>query len=345
MKEDSEPETNPKPEGDSANNDDYADKNIEDVDTGDSNDDKEADDVNADSEAENVNADDEDVDVLNTTTNDDESPSGDFEQDILAGVPDEEEQEEDSVQEFDDVNTVVDSSHKKNPRKVKVIIFVVLLTIIALLVGGYLGLQSAVENAYEERQAEEDEEPVGPEAPIEQLPESEAPIEVEENTNVFSSLYSGDPSPYEDSEQIEMGNDRFVFSGSQVMLEADNGELVEGSSVDCVLENSTDICYSGYAEIDDLETIEIYAVKNIVENRLFERMSDNTENVTVVGAEAAVTGTILSSEESEGNANNVPMLAIAAENGSGFMLTFSPNSEATLDDLREQYASEFTVHQ
>lgn len=237
------------------------------------------------------------------------------------------------IVESEDYNYVAEEQQKKK-RRFKLVVVIIVFTLLAALIGGYYGFQQVVERS---NTPDEASEPSGPQAPEpERLPEGEEEVEIEEGENPMTEVFNGDPAPYEDTEIVEVGNDRFVFSGSQVMLEAEDATLVETAGVECELSQGSEICYAGYIDFEDLDPLSVYASKNIAENRMLETMTEtNTQSVT--GASGAIMG-MLSTEELSS-----PAIAVAAENGAGFLLMFENGAERGVGDF-SGYTPLLTVH-
>lgn len=236
------------------------------------------------------------------------------------------------IVESEDINYVQEEQRKKQ-RKFKIVVLIVVFAVLAAFVGGYIGFQQVLN----QNETTETSAPSGPEAPmVERLPEGEQEIEVEEGENPMVEVFNGEPAPHDGNEIVELGNERFVFDGSQVMLEADDATLVETSGAECELQYQSEICYAGYIDFEDLDNLSVYASKNVAESRLLETMTEtNTQSIT--GASAAVMGMLEAGEVS------TPAIAVAAENGSGFILMFEDGTEKGVGDF-SGYAPLITIH-
>src|SRR5699024_358930 len=117
------------------------------------------------------------------------------------------------------------------------------------------------------------------------------------------------------NDTIIVEDNTFVFENSGVSLEPLKAKKVkEAVDIECTVEESTDFCFAGHVSFEEEKTIDVFAVENMTENRLFEGLKDY-ESFGISGAKAGLVGIIDSTQQT------VPVAGIVADDGSGFFFT------------------------
>ena len=212
-------------------------------------------------------------------------------------------------------------------RSIKLMVLIVVLALLALVGGGYLAVRLAGTD-----EPVETTDDGGPEAPVEEMTEDGAEIEVREGENPFAAEMDVESVSIPDGAMtvpVSEDGDSFEFSDVDLALAVgDDASITETEGEECVLLSDTDICYAGYVSVDGMDDLEVFAVRNIVENRLLEINSDVVPT-SVEGAEHAFVGNVVVDTEEYA----MPFLAVAGENGSGFLMMFSDNIQRDVDDF------------
>lgn len=218
---------------------------------------------------------------------------------------------------------------QKKKRKWKLIVAIVIL---ALLVVGLTALFTfeQIRNTVIEPEVQEEI--------IREMPE---PVEVEEGENPFAAMLEEEDKEYPGSGDTNIVTDTeeetFAFESSGITLAPVNVESFEPAvDMECTLSNTTDICLIGTVSFDNdnLKPVDVFAVQNMLEFRLFEGLNASDEAFNVEGAEAGLHGAI--------TVNDITTLTagIVVEDGSGFVLTISDVGEGHDFSL---YQESFTI--
>lgn len=218
---------------------------------------------------------------------------------------------------------------KKKKRKWKL---VVLIVILALLVVGLTALFTfeKIRNTVIEPEVQEEI--------IREMPE---PVEVEEGENPFAAMLEEEDKEYPGSGSTSIIKDTeeetFTFESSGITLAPVNVESFEPAvDMDCTLAQATDICFVGTVsfENENLKPVNVYAIENMLEFRLFEGLEAENEAFNVKGAEAGLHGAV--------TANDITTITagIVTEDGSGFTLTVTDVGE---DHDFSMYQESFTI--
>lgn len=271
---------------------------------------------------------DSDVDAVGTAGDADASHTGTLD---IAGIAEDDHGEDEPVQEEEEVS---------RSRRVKIVILVVVLSLLALVIGGYLALRLTTV------QSPDEESDGGPESPVEEMEPAEETVPPQDGESPFYTVFSDEDISIPDgSIDVSVDDDSFVFSSTETTMQALDASATGSSGADCVLTADTDICYAGYVESsdEDLGSVEVFAVKNIARNRLLEASTDVSE-ASVNGAEASFVGNVSVADDGDESLSS-PFLAVADSRGSGFLILPTPtnNGSADIDDM-ESYQAHFQVN-
>lgn len=223
-------------------------------------------------------------------------------------------------------------------RKMKIIVLVIVLAVLALAAGGYLAVRLAGGDQVESVTDN------GPEAPTERLPDADNQVPPREGENPFSANIAPESvSVPEETMEVTAEDNSFVFSRIDLALVVDDeeGTVNETEGAECSLVNDTEICYAGYVEFDEegLDDLEVFAVKNIAENRILESNSD-VGAVSFTGTDHAFVGNVVIDSEEY----SVPFMAVSGDNGSGFLMMLSDEEGRSLEDFND-YQPHLSVEQ
>lgn len=226
----------------------------------------------------------------------------------------------------EDKNFLMEDPDAKS-RKRKIVILVVVLALLALAAGGYLAIRIA--GGDNDVVMTED----GPEAPTDRLPDVGEQIPPRDGESPFAANI--DPESVNLPDQtFEVTTDDNAFNYSVIdmslAVDEDEGTVVETEGKECSMSNDNEICYAGYVEFEDenMDDLEVFAVRNIVENRLFESTSDVVAT-EVAGTEHAFVGNIVIDTQEY----SVPFFAVAGDNGAGFMMMLSDEEGRSVEDF------------
>lgn len=219
------------------------------------------------------------------------------------------------------------SSTEKTPkkRKWKLIVAIVVLALIVVGITAWFTFEQ-IRNTHIEPEVQEEI--------IREMPD---PVEVEPGENPFAAMLAEEDKEYSgpgNSSIVKDGEEEtFTFESTGTTLAPVNVDTFEPAvDMECTLTEQTDLCFVGTVsfESDNLQAVDVFAVSNMLENRLFEAL-DSYKAFNVDGAEAGLYGQIDAGETS------TPIAGIVVEDGSGFVLTPHGSSEEGYDfDLYQE---------
>ena len=205
---------------------------------------------------------------------------------------------------------------QKKKRKWKLVVAIIIL---ALLVVGITALFTfeQIRNTVIEPEVQEEI--------IREMPE---PVDVEEGENPYAAMLEGEDKEYPGAGNtnviVDTEEQTFAFETSGITLKPVNVKSFEPAvDMECTLSQSTDMCFIGTVSFDNdnLKPVDVFAVENMLEFRLFEELQAENDAFNVEGAEAGLHGVI--------TVNDITTISagIVVEDGSGFMLTVSDVGE------------------
>lgn len=224
--------------------------------------------------------------------------------------------------ESKDDSTIVKDKESKQKRN-KTLIILGFIAVLAVLLAAYLGITQAIENAQQEDREERDA--------IERIPEGEEEVEFEEGENPLAAMLGDEDAPehYDGREVINLEDDRFTFSIAEVGIgsSAEDSSLTETSGTQCAISDTEDMCYAGYMQVEDMPRLEVFAIKNIFENRILETM-DEAYVYEMEGSDTSVVGDLTVPEL------ETPVIAAGTESGAGFIIMFANDEERSYEDFQ-----------
>lgn len=158
--------------------------------------------------------------------------------------------------------------------------------------------------------------------------ETQKPKETEkahnDSTNPIEESITNPPEVKPGESKAETKDTNFITT-DEIKLNI-KGSKLKDTQIECIVKNTTDFCLAGYAEVRDIKT-NVYYLKDAAHSRLFEA-AENFQKQEVEGALTAGTMTINLSGQT-------PIIAIVAENGSGFIITLPDDNPETIQTFTQ----------